>query len=188
MNARVLAALVAAGTMVLAACSPSLEEPSDKPPGYEPELRIDAPSSSAPHAEEHGKECTIADFKVEGASGERPKIELPKESCTPPAKPLTDELDAGEGAAAKEGDTVTVNYVIAGVSSAKKDSTWSSATQSEPEQIVLGEADLGWDEHVVGMKLGARKLVVLSAADLPDAEKQGFEPDEALALVIGRTA
>lgn len=188
MNARVVAALVAAGTMVLAACSPSLEEPSPMPPGAEPELRIDAPSSSVPPAEEQDEECSIGDFKVEGASGERPKIVLPEESCTPPAKPLTDELDAGEGAAAEEGDSVTVNYVIVGVSSGKKDSTWTSATQGEPEQVVLGEAELGWDEHVVGMKLGARKLVVVSAADLPEAEKEGFEPGEALVLVIGRTA
>lgn len=173
--------------MTLAACSPSKEIDSDVPPGAEPELRISAPSS-APPAEPEAEECAIDDFKVASASGERPKIELPEEGCLPPAEPLTDELDAGEGAAAKKGDTVTVNYLIAGASSAENLTTWRSATQSEPEQVVVGEAELGWDEHIVGMKLGARKLVVMSADDLPDAEKEGFEPGEALVLVIGRTA
>lgn len=186
-NAGVVAALVAAGAVVLSACSPSLEEPSSQPPGSEPELRIDAPSSSSAAPAEPDNECAIDDFTVEGDSGSRPKI-TPPDDCTAPATPLIDELDAGDGAAAKKGDQVTVNYVIVGVTSGKTVTTWTSATEGEPEQVEAGSGEQGWDETAVGMKVGGRKLVVMSADELPEAEQQGLEAGEAVAMVLGRTA
>lgn len=191
MNARVVAAVTAAVmSLALTACSPSKEDPSDLPPGSEPDLQISAPSSAPPAGETGGEECAIDDFAIKGQSGREPKLVLPKD-CTPPAEPLTKSLDPGEGPAAKKGDTVEVNYFVQGMDSRTVYKSWQSSTQSEPEQVVLGEGDVlpGWDEAMVGMKAGGRKLLVLppeqGAAEA--AEKLGFEPDEPLVLVIGVT-
>ncbi|MGH3469726.1 MAG: hypothetical protein ACRDQF_18550, partial [Thermocrispum sp.] len=159
-NAGALAVLAAVGaTVVLAACSPSLEEASPLPPGTEPDLTIDAPSSnSVAPAEPTDDACTIEDFTVEGESGTRPKITHPGPPCTAPETVLTAELDAGGGVAAKKGDTVSVNYVIVGVTSGKRVTTWTLA-KSEPEPVEAGSGGKGWDAEVVGMRPGGRKLV-----------------------------
>lgn len=185
-NAGVVAALVAAGAMAVAACSPSKEAPSDLPPGHEPQVQISAPSSAAPT--ETAEECAIGDFTVQGESGRQPKLELP-EDCTPPAEPLSKTLDSGEGPAARKGDTVQVNFVVQGLTSGNVYKSWTSSTETKSEQVVLGEGAVlpGWDEGMVGMKAGGRKLLVLppevGAAEAD--EKLGFEPDETLVLVIG---
>lgn len=191
MNARVVAALVAAGAVVslaLAACSPSLEEDSSQPPGSDPELSIAAPSSAAPAHED--AECAVDDIKVEGESGRQPKLVLPKD-CAAPAEPLSKTLDQGEGAAVKKGNTVLVNYLIRSLDSSTVAKSWASATDGQAEQVVVGGGTVmpGWDEALVGMKAGERKLLVLppeqGAAEAD--EKLGFAPDETLVLVIGLT-
>lgn len=174
--------------MALAACSPS-EEDSPLPPGSDPELSIAAPSSAAAEHEGHD-ECAVDDFKVEGESGRQPKLVLPKD-CAPPAEPLSKTLDQGEGPAVKKGDTVLVNYLVRSLDSSTEAKSWASATDGQAEQVVVGSGTVmpGWDEALVGMKAGERKLLVLppeqGAAEAD--EKLGFEPDETLVLVIGLT-
>lgn len=184
-------AVAAVVAVTLGACSPSREQPSDLPPGAEPELAISAPSSSAQPEEGHG-ECTIDDFKVQGASGNEPTIVVP-EGCAAPTKVLSKILDKGSGPAVKKGDTVSVNYVIVGFTGGKKASSWSSKTESEPQKIEsVGDRNVvpGWDDALVGMKEGGRKLVVLppeQGAAAEGADELGFDEDDTLVLVIGLT-
>lgn len=187
-NAGVVAGIVAAAALALAGCSPSLEQDSDLPPGSEPELSLSAPSSAA-HAGEGGHQaCTLEHFKVSGKSGRQPKLQLPEEECAAPAKPLVKDLDKGEGPAIKDGDTVEVNYVIHGLSGHKVEKTWKSATETKPEQIVIGEGALvpALDTALLGKKAGGRLLIVLPPDENAN-EKLGFEPTETLVAVIGLT-
>ncbi|WP_028849293.1 FKBP-type peptidyl-prolyl cis-trans isomerase [Thermocrispum municipale] len=187
-NARAAAVLAAAGAMVaLVACSPSKEQDSPLPPGTEPELTIDAPSSSAaPVADTGGEPCTIDDFTVEGRAGTKPEITVPDQPCAPPEKPLVDELDEGEGAAAKKGDEVSVDYVMVGVASGHEATNWT-ADGPESTQLEAGGSEEGWEDALVGMKPGARKLIVLNADQLADVEPSAFESGEAVAIVVGRS-
>jgi peptidylprolyl isomerase len=66
----------------------------------------------------------------------------------------------GSGPAAKAGDNVTVQYVLATYSSGKVvQSSWTS----QPFTFVLGEGQVipGWDKGVVGMKAGGRRELVI---------------------------
>ncbi len=89
----------------------------------------------------------------EAADGGRP-------SGSPPAQLESIDLIVGSGPAAKAGDNVTVQYVLATYSSGKVvQSSWTS----QPFTFVLGEGQVipGWDKGVVGMKVGGRRELVI---------------------------
>ncbi len=82
-------------------------------------------------------------------------------NAQPPASKLkiTDDK-VGTGAAAKKGDTVEVHYTGKLKEGTKFD---SSRDRKEPFEFKLGAGQVikGWDEGVVGMKVGGiRKLVI----------------------------
>jgi peptidylprolyl isomerase len=67
----------------------------------------------------------------------------------------------GTGPAAKAGDTVTVQYV--GVNYATETQFQASWDANMPFTFTLGEGQVikGWDEGVVGMKVGGRRELIL---------------------------
>lgn len=186
------AVIAGVAAMAIAACSPSLEQDSDLPPGAEPTLNISAPASAPPSdAQGHGTEggaCAVDAFKVKGQPGSKPTIVAP-EDCAPPEKVLTEVLEQGSGPEVAEGDTVEVDFVVVGLTGGKEESSWSSKTESEPREITVGKGEIapGIDEALVGMKQGARTLVVIppGAGDGAEgAQRLGFAADETLVLVI----
>jgi peptidylprolyl isomerase len=70
---------------------------------------------------------------------------------------------AGEGAAAKAGDTVEVHYTGTLKDGTKFD---SSLDRGRPFAFKLGAGQVikGWDEGVAGMKVGGRRKLVIPAA------------------------
>lgn len=190
------AVIAGVAVMTIAACSPSLEQDSDLPPGAEPTLNISAPASAQPSDAHHGEgaeggECAVDAFKVKGKPGSKPTPVVP-EDCTPPEKVLTKTLEEGSGPEVAEGDTVEVDYVVVGLTGGKEEATWSSKTDSEPRQITVGEGEIapGVDKALVGLQQGARTLVVVPPGSgdggegTEDAEGLGFAADETLVLVI----
>jgi peptidylprolyl isomerase len=85
---------------------------------------------------------------------------------TPPAGPAptkleTKELIAGTGAEAKAGDTVVVNYVGVLYKGGKEfDASWK---RHETFSFTLGKGQVikGWDQGIVGMKVGGRRELVI---------------------------
>ncbi|MEB2312027.1 MAG: FKBP-type peptidyl-prolyl cis-trans isomerase [Sorangiineae bacterium] len=70
------------------------------------------------------------------------------------------DVKVGKGRAAKDGDTVKVHYVGTLLDGTKFD---SSRDRDEPFEFKLGAGGVirGWDEGVVGMKIGGvRKLTI----------------------------
>lgn len=66
---------------------------------------------------------------------------------------------AGKGAAARRGDTLTVNYVGALPDGTVFD---SSASHGQPFTFVLGPGVIeGWRQGLVGMKEGGRRILVI---------------------------
>lgn len=187
------AVIAGVAAMAIAACSPSLEQDSDLPPGAEPTLNISAPASAQPSDAHHGHgaeggACAVDAFKVKGKPGRKPTIVAPEE-CAPPEKALTKALEEGNGPEVAEGDTVEVDFVAVGLTSGKEESTWSSKTESEPRQITVGKDEIvpGFDEALVGMLQGARTLVVIppgSGEGAEGAQRLRFAADETLVLVI----
>jgi peptidylprolyl isomerase len=100
----------------------------------------------------------VADRSPAGTFGTEPTVNVP--SGPPPAQLESTDLITGTGPAAKAGDTITVQYVLATYSSGKVvQASWTS----QPFSFTLGEGQVipGWDQGVVGMKVGGRRELVI---------------------------
>jgi peptidylprolyl isomerase len=76
---------------------------------------------------------------------------------------LIEEITLGEGEEAKSGQTAVVHYVGVGVSSGEEfDASWN---RGDPFDFVLGAGYVikGWDQGVVGMRVGGRRRLVIPA-------------------------
>jgi peptidylprolyl isomerase len=76
---------------------------------------------------------------------------------------LVEEIVVGTGEEAKSGQTAVVHYVGVGVSSGEQfDASWD---RDEPFSFPLGAGYVikGWDQGVVGMKVGGRRRLVIPA-------------------------
>lgn len=71
-----------------------------------------------------------------------------------------EDLEVGPGVAASSGDTVTVDYTGWILNGAKFD---SSVDRGETYSFTLGAGRVirGWDEGVVGMKVGGKRRLVI---------------------------
>ena len=116
----------------------------------------------------------------------KPKIGKP--SGKPPAKLTVVDIVPGNGAAAASGDTLTVDYAGNSWSTGKEfDASWNSG---QPFQVPLGQGQVipGWDQGLVGMKKGGRRLLVIPP-DLgygPQGSPPKIKPNETLIFVVDR--
>jgi peptidylprolyl isomerase len=106
---------------------------------------------------------TVGEVDAEGISKdltEKPQVAQP--SGEPPAELQTVDIVEGKGKAAKAGDTVSVQYVGNSWSTgAQFDASWDRG--AEPFTLPLGAGQVipGWDQGIVGMKKGGRRLLVI---------------------------
>lgn len=80
-----------------------------------------------------------------------------------PAKLETEDLASGKGREAKTGDTVHVQYTGTLTSGVKFDSSYDHG--GEPFKFTLGKGEVikGWDQGVVGMKVGGKRRLRIPA-------------------------
>jgi peptidylprolyl isomerase len=137
-------------------------------------------SSSSSASEEGGG----SNSSLENGSFAKPQVKVPK--GPPPKKLVENELRKGDGATAKRGDEVTVQYVGVGYESGQEfDSSWS---RNEPFPFTLGSNSVipGWEKGIVGMKVGSRRELIIppelayGSAGSPPA----IGPDETLIFVV----
>jgi len=80
-----------------------------------------------------------------------------------PAQLLIEEIFVGDGEEAKTGQTAVVHYVGVGVSSGEEfDASWNRG-EAFTFKLGAGYVIKGWDEGVVGMKVGGRRRLVIPA-------------------------
>ena len=115
---------------------------------------------------------------------EKPKISKP--SGTPPTDLVATDIVKGKGPAAKTGDVVSMQYVGWSWSTGEEfDSSWSR--NKEPFQFQLGAQMVipGWDQGIVGMKKGGRRLLVIPPELAYGASGSGpIGPNEPLVFVV----
>lgn len=116
---------------------------------------------------------------------EKPSIESP--GGEPPAELQKEDVVKGDGATAKEGDNVSVQYVGVNWSNgAEFDASWN---RGEAFTFTLGAGNVipGWDEGVKGMKEGGRRKLVIppdmgyGEQGTPDGS---IPPNETLIFVV----
>lgn len=91
----------------------------------------------------------------------KPEIEFPGTDA-PTELVILDEIE-GEGPEAGRGDVVDVHYVgVAHSTGEEFDSSWN---RGEPLRFVLGVGQVisGWDQGVLGMKVGGRRRLEIPA-------------------------
>jgi peptidylprolyl isomerase len=158
-SGRVLAALGVAGALGLAACSSSPSSTSGA--GTTSTTTNHAPSKDTVPA--GGALVAIgaipaADRSPVGTWGTAPTVTVP--SGTPPTSLESADLITGTGPEVQNGDTVTVEYVLATYSTGK---TIQSSWTSQPFTFTVGLGDVipGWDKGVIGMKQGGRRELII---------------------------
>jgi peptidylprolyl isomerase len=90
---------------------------------------------------------------------DKPEIDFP--DYDPPADLVVSDLTLGDGAEATAGSTVSVHYV--GVAHSTGEEFDASYSRGTPLQFRLGIGQVisGWDQGVVGMKVGGRRQLVI---------------------------
>lgn len=163
-------AIVLAAALVLSACS-SAPEPTASPSSIE----TTTTSSNAADANA---------YTVSTDLGSKPTIDIADGAGNVDSLIVKDIVE-GTGAAVQPTDNVTVNYVgIGATTKTQFDASWDAgSTASFPLNGVI----LGWQEGLVGMKVGGRRLLVIPGdlaygANAPAGS--GIEPNETLIFVV----
>jgi len=89
------------------------------------------------------------------------KPEFPAPSGEPPTELVIEDIVKGKGPKAKQGDQLTMQYVGVSWSNGQQfDASWDSG-QPFPFQLGAGMVIPGWDQGMVGMRKGGRRLLVI---------------------------
>lgn len=114
----------------------------------------------------------------------KPVVSVPK--GPPPKRLRVKDLIVGRGGVAKAGRQLTVNYVGVGYPDGKEfDSSWK-AKRAFPFPLGKGQVIKGWDQGLVGMKVGGRRQLVIPAglAYGSAGRPPTIRPNEPLVFVV----
>jgi peptidylprolyl isomerase len=119
-----------------------------------------------------------------GPLSKEPAVTPP--SGPPPPKLVTKELIVGTGPEAKAGSSVTVNYVGVLYKGGKVfDASWK---RNETFPFVLGKGQVipGWEQGIVGMKVGGRRELIIPSGLAYGAKGSPptIPPNSALIFVV----
>jgi peptidylprolyl isomerase len=138
---------LAVSALTMTGCSSSSSSPTTT-----------AAASTTPTTSGPPTTIPAGDLSPAGVAGTAPTVTVP--AGKPPTRLETADLITGTGPAAKAGDSVTVQYVLATYSSRK---TIQSSWSSQPFTFTLGAGQVipGWDQGVVGMQVGGRRELII---------------------------
>jgi peptidylprolyl isomerase len=171
---RILAVLALLAAVGLAACGDDDDSEADT-------------SSPPPAAEEQTETEPTPSEQREALEDTSTKPEIPRPSGSPPRKLQKEDIVRGKGPAAKAGDTVTVHYAGVTFSTGQEfDASWN---RGQPFSVPLGAGQVipGWDEGLVGMKVGGRRMLTIppemayGSQGTPDGS---IGPNETLVFVV----
>ncbi|TCJ93707.1 FKBP-type peptidyl-prolyl cis-trans isomerase [Nocardia alba] len=162
--------LVAAAAITTAACGSDTDSSSSS-------SNVVAGNSAST-----GLECTADEVKVTGGFGEAPKITIP-DTCDPPKTLIVKDLVVGSGPGAAAGQPLTMNYEL--VTWSDKQVLDSSFKRGKPFGLTLGAGQViqGWDEGLIGVQQGTRRLLIVPPNLGYGAGGNGVPPNETLVFV-----
>jgi hypothetical protein len=105
-----------------------------------------------------GSFAPVSDPSPAGKFGTAPTVVVP--TTTAPTSLEVSDLITGTGAEAKSGETLQVQYVLATYSTHKVvQSSWTS--QPFSFKLGAGQVIAGWDQGMVGMRVGGRRELII---------------------------
>ncbi len=149
----------------------------------------DSSSSGASSGESTSEAPSSIKWSPAGEFGTQPELVAP--GGKPPTKLESKDLIDGTGAEAKAGDQISVQYVGANFKTGKEfDSSWSRNAEAFEFGLGGGEVIPGWDQGIVGMKVGGRRELIIppelgyGASGYPPA----IPPNETLVFIVDLVA
>ena len=143
-----------------------------------------APQGSAPQGSPPGGSAPQGSATPAGTFGTKPVVMVP--AGPPPTTLMSTDLIVGTGPAAMAGQTVSVQYVGVSYSTKKQfDASWDRG-QAFDFPLGGGQVIKGWDQGVVGMKVGGRRELVIppGLAYGEQSPSPDIKPNETLVFVI----
>lgn len=168
--------------ILLAGCSQAKTTGESQPPTAAASASASA-TGSAPASASSADSLTFEGVTVTGAKGETPTISL-ADDFAPATELKTVDIYKGAGDPVVDGATVTTNYV--GMDQQSKTVFDSSFERGEPASFPLDGVIVGWQEGLLGMQPGGRRLLIIpgslayGAAGRPPA----IGPDDTLVFVV----
>jgi peptidylprolyl isomerase len=167
---------LAALALFAAGCGDEEEEPAGTTEPAAAETETPTPEPEPTETAEEGGD--LKDTKTKPA--------IAKPSGDPPTELEKKDIVKGKGKAAKSGDQVTVQYVGVSYSTGEEfDASWDRG-EPFPFQLGGGQVIQGWEEGIVGMKVGGRRQLTIppemgyGATGSPPA----IGPNETLIFVV----
>jgi peptidylprolyl isomerase len=141
-----------------------------------------APTEAATEAPSGGNVDAIV-AGITKNTKKKPKVVKPEGD--PPTELVTEDIVKGKGPKAKAGDTLTMQYVGNSWSTGEQfDASWDR-NQAFPFQLGAGMVIPGWDQGMVGMQKGGRRLLVIPPDLGYGAQGSGpIGPNETLVFVV----
>lgn len=115
------------------------------------------------------------------------KPKVAKGTGTPPTTLKVRDIVEGSGAAAKDGDLLSVQYVGVLFANGKQfDASWDSGGQPFEFPLGAGQVIPGWDQGLRGMKVGGRRELIIppDLAYGPTGQPPDIPPAATLTFVI----
>ena len=128
--------------------------------------------------------------KIEPTAGEADldkKPQIPRPQGAPPKQLKVEDVIVGKGAAAKTGDQLSVEYVGVLYKDGRQfDTSWGKGNQPFRFQLGSGQVIKGWDQGLLGMKVGGRRKLTIPPDLAYGAEGQppAIGPNETLIFEI----
>jgi peptidylprolyl isomerase len=146
----------------------------------------DATATPTPTASEAGIEAIVQGI----GKDTKAKPAVPAPQGDPPAELVIRDIVAGKGAKAKAGDELSMQYVGISWSTGQQfDASWDRGAQPFAFQLGAGMVIPGWDQGLVGLRKGGRRLLIIPP-DMgygPEGTPDGtIAPNETLIFVVDR--
>jgi peptidylprolyl isomerase len=151
---------LAAASLALSACGGDAEESAADRFARTAAQQAKTQTTAAEQAEAAPTATKITPTAGERDLSKKPRI--PKSSGPAPKQLKVEDLIEGDGAAAKNGDKLSVQYVGVLYDNNKEfDSSWSRG--EEPLEVTLGSGQVipGWEQGLLGMKVGGRRKLTI---------------------------
>jgi len=110
---------------------------------------------------------------------------VPPVTGTAPTKLVVKDIKVGKGAGAKAGQTLTMNYVGVSCSTGTAFDASYPRHQTFPFKLGAGQVIPGWDQGMVGMKVGGeRELIIPASLGYGTQGSGAIKPNETLIFVV----